>query len=242
MNPKEKAANREAFRKMDAKGKVNYILTYYWLIILVSLSALIILIYTIHNQLTKKEPYLYAGMLNVSIGSELEKYLGEDFIQSKGLNPAKNQVLFYQNLYVSDNADTTNHQYEYASRMKMMGAAASKQLDIVFMNREAWDILSGGEYLLDMKTFLSDHDDLSALLSPYLKENEVILEDNAIEFNLSEAESYQAVTEMVFNGLDASGITAIRQAGFPDDVFIGIIANTPRPDACAAYLRYLYTE
>ena len=242
MNPKEKAANREAFRKMDVKGKIGYIFTYNWLIILVSIAAVIILISTVHHQLTKKDPYLYTGMLNIAIGSDLEKNLGEDFIRSEGLNPSKYEVLFYQNLYLSDNADTENHQYGYASRIKMMGSINNKQLDIVFMNKEAWDILSGNGYLLDIQDFLSNYADLSAQLAPYLRENEVILEDNAIEYNLAEAESYQAVTEMAANGLDTSGISAIKRAGFSNDVIIGIIANTPRPDACAAYLRYLYTE
>ena len=240
MNPQEKAANREAFRKMDTKGKIGYILSYYWLLILVGLSVTVILISTLYNQLTKKDPYLYAGFFNVSVGSDLEKYLGEDFIQSIGLKTSKNEIRFYQNLYVSDDVDTANHQYEYASRIKLMGSIASKQLDVVFMNKEAWDILSGSGYLLDIQEFLSDFADLSGKLTPYLRENEVILEDNAIEFNLSEAESYQAITQKVFNGLDASGISAMREAGFPEDVYLGIIANTPRLEGCAAYLGYLY--
>ena len=39
MNQQEKSANREAFRKMDTKGKISYILSYYWLLILVGLSV-----------------------------------------------------------------------------------------------------------------------------------------------------------------------------------------------------------
>ena len=70
-------------------------------------------------------------------------------------------------------------------------------------------------------------------------ENTVIVEDNALEVRLNEADTYQSVTKEVLNGVDLSGISLIRKAGFSDSIYLGIIANTPRLEACGGYLKYL---
>lgn len=43
-------------------------------------------------------------------------------------------------------------------------------------------------------------------------------------------------------GLDLSGTGLIRQAGFENTVYLGIIANSPRVDTVMEYLRYLTAE
>lgn len=44
-----------------------------------------------------------------------------------------------------------------------------------------------------------------------------------------------------FYGIDLSRTKLIRQAGFSDPVYLGIVANCPRIDSALDYLRYLYT-
>ena len=69
--------------------------------------------------------------------------------------------------------------------------------------------------------------------------NTVIVEDNAIEYNLNEADEYVAVTKEVVNGIDVSAFPVFVDAQFPDAVYLGVIANSPRLPAALQYIKYL---
>ncbi|MBQ4513116.1 MAG: hypothetical protein II969_08985 [Anaerolineaceae bacterium] len=239
MNPKEKAANKQAFRQMSPAEKLDYIRTYYWGPILLGVIALVILITSLHRHFTKKDQILYTALLNVVIGDELEKTLHEDYLLSRQINPQKNEILFYRNLYLSNDPSAQNHEMAYASKLKMFAVINGKKLDFALMNKEAYDILSQSDYLLDLTELSGQDEDLFRNLKPYLTENSVIIEDNAIEYNLSEADTYQAVTKEKLNGIDLSGISIFRDACFPETVYMGIIANTPRIQECCEYLEYI---
>ncbi|MCI7574727.1 MAG: hypothetical protein MSS94_08370, partial [Clostridiales bacterium] len=120
--------------------------------------------------------------------------------------------------------------YAYASRMKLLATVNSRQLDLVLMNREAYNLCSASGYLLDLSDILD---------SACLTANQVILEDNAVEYNLNAAQEYTAVTETVYNALELTQLSAFQKAGFSDSVYIGIIANTPRLPESQDYLNYL---
>lgn len=233
-SPEEIAALRESFRKMDMAHKAEYIYMYYKWFILLGIVVLVILGNTLHRQLTKKNVTLYLGMANVSVGTELEQTITIDFVQWLGQNPKKNEVLAYKGLYLSSDAATEDHQYAYASKMKVMAAVNAQKLDLVLMNREAYDLLSQSGYLLPLT-------ELPESLTPYLMENEVILESNAIDVQLNTAEDYRIVTETVPNGLDVSEFPIFRDAGFDGAVYIGFLANIPHYDTAVSYLEYLFT-
>ena len=231
-SPEEIAALRESFRKMDTAHKAEYIYMYYKWFILLGLVALVILGNTLHRQLTKKDVTLYLGLANVSIGTELEQTVTVDFLEWLGQNPKKNEVLVYKGLYLSANASTEDHQYAYASKMKVMAAVNAQRLDVVLMNREAYDLLSRSGYLLPLA-------ELPENLTPYLTENEVILEDNSIDVQLNNAEEYRIVTQTAVNGLNVSEFPLFRDAGFDGAVYIGFLANIPHYDTAVSYLEYL---
>lgn len=231
-SPEEIAALRESFRKMDTAHKAEYIYMYYKWFILLGLAVLVIFGNTLHRQLTKKDVTLYLGMANVSVGTELEQALTVDFVNWLEQNPKKNEVLAYKGLYLSSNASTEDHQYAYASKMKVMAAVNAGRLDVVIMNREAYDQLSQSGYLLPL-TALPEN------LTPYLTENDVILESNAVDVQLNNAQDYRIVTETVTNGLDVSEFPIFRDAGFDGTVYIGFLANVPHYETAVSYLEYL---
>ena len=136
----------------------------------------------------------------------------------------------YRNLYLSEDPDASDHEYAYASRMKLLATVNSRQLDLVLMNREAYNLCSASGYLLDLSDILD---------SACLTANQVILEDNAVEYNLNATQEYTAVTETVYNALELTQLSAFQKAGFSDSVYIGIIANTPRLPESQDYLDYL---
>ena len=242
MNPKEKTANKEAFRRMSPAEKFEYIRTYYWGPILLAVITLVILVTSLHRHFTKKEEILYTAFINVNIGEELGKTLHQDYLISRGMDPKRTEVVIYPNLYLSDDPSAQSHEMAYASKMKLLATINSKKLDLVLMNREAYDIISGSEYLLDLTELSEENGSFCHSLEPFLTENTVIIKDNAIEVNLNEADTYQAVTKNVRNGISLSGIAMFKDAGFSDEVYMGIIANTPRLAECLEYLKYLLSS
>ena len=236
---RKKAAEQAAFRQLSRTQKLEHIWIYYKWYSLLGVVALIILSSVLVRTLTKKERVLYVSYINSSIGSELDRDLTDGFLAASSFDPAKQELLVYRNLYLSENADVTTHETAYASRLKLFATIESKQLDLVLCSREAYDILSKGGYLLDLSEALQSAPELAAALSPFLVENEVILEDNAIEVQLGEAGEYRAVTETVTNAVDLSHSPRIASARFDEPVYLCFIANTPRLPTGLQYLAYL---
>ena len=237
---KEKAARRAAFQAMSPQKKLDHIFTYYKWPILLGLIALIVLGSVLHRQLTKKEPVLYLAFANVSVGENLENSLTDGFLRFLGADAKKQEVYLYRDLYLSDNADTLNHEYAYASKMKLTGAVSTKKLDLVLMNREAYDLLSHSGYLLELSPgFFAADPALYAQILPILSSNGVVLSDNSIEYQLGEAETHEVETETVQNALDVSSLPLFARAGFPDAVYLGVIANSERLPACLQVISFL---
>lgn len=238
LTPKELADRKASFREMSLAAKAEYIYDYFKLPILLGLVALYLVGSTVYRQVTKKEAVLYCAHINVSAGEDLEAQLNEGFLSASGFDPKKNEVYLYSGLYLSDDPSLENHEYQYASKLKLMASIEAKQLDVVLMNREAYDIYSHNGWLLDLKDLLSSSE-AYPLVEPHLTTNTVILEDNAIEYALREASRYEAVTEEAVNGLDVSRYPLFQQADFPESVYLGVIGNSPRIPAAVQYIEYL---
>ena len=232
LTEKEKAARRAAFRALSPEKKLDHIWTYYKWPILLTLIAAIVLGNVVHRRLTQKEPVLYLAMVNVAVGEDLEGGLTLGYLAFTERNPQRQDVYFYRDLYLSEDADTLNHEYAYASRMKVMGALQAQKLDLFLMNQEAYDLLSGSGWLLELSA-----------LSPEatLVSNEVVVEDNVIDWQLGEAKEHTVVTETAYNAIAVNDLPLFADAGFDGNIYLGVAANTPRSELCADYIRYLCT-
>ena len=239
LSKQEKAARRAAFQEMDAKDKLDYILTYYKHIILLVLAALILLGSAVHHSLTRKEAVFYLGLINVSIVDDLTFSLNKEYLDKTGTDFRKNEIVLYPGMYLSEDAATENHSYAYASRIKLLGAINSRKLDAVLMNREAYNLLSKSGFLADLSVLLSDNPTLLEQIQPYLTANEVVLSDNRIEYELNEADTREIISESAVNGIDTSAFSLFRHAGFPDPVYLGIIGNSPRIDSVLSFISFL---
>ncbi len=235
LTKEQKAAHKAAFRAMSPADKLDYIASYYKWPILLTVILLVIFGSAAHRQLTKKEPVLYLALADIVAGRNLADTMTAGFLRTEGANPKRQEVYLYQDLYLSDEADVLNHEYAYASRMKLMGAIQAQKLDVVLMNREAYDLLSASSYLMNLRELVPDSDPISALLAT----NVVVVSDNAIEWQLNEADSHERVTESVQNGLVLTDCPLFRMAGFDGDVYAGVIANSPRASAALRFLQYL---
>ena len=235
----ERAENREALAAMSLPEKLEYVFQYYRFPLVLALIAAVALGSVLYYRLTRREALLYVAYANIAVGDTLDEKLGEDFVRFSGQDPARSEVRRYRNLYLSRDAATQNHEYAYASQMKTLAAMANRQLDVVLMNREAYDLLSAGGYLLPLDGLLARDSTLSEKVAGLLVENTVILEDNDIEHRLDESVPYRAVTQEVANGLRVTDLPMFQRAGFSGDVYLGAIGNSARLDAVSQYIDYL---
>lgn len=235
------SAKTGTFRTLHGKKKIQYIWDYYKLPLVIFCIFLYVIIYIVYGQLTQKNVTLYTALVNVTAGDELTSNLSDKFLESQNIKVSKNKVYLYSGLYLTDDESNAYHEYTYASRMKILASIDSEQLDVVLMNREAFDAFSQNGYLCDISKLLSqENPDLLNTLEPFLITNTAILEDNSLDLYFDDSTVYQAETEEYPMGLDLSQSPLIQEAGFDDTVYLGILANSPRKKSAVSYLEYLY--
>lgn len=236
---KERYHIKESFKKMTFKEKVKYIAAYYKFPIITAFIAAAVLISTAVERANRKEPVLYTAFANVGVGETLLGHLTDEYLEFAG-KTSKQGVTVYQELYISDDPSSDNHQYAYASRLKVLGAVSSKTLDVAIMNKEAYDLFSSSGFLCNIDDLIRQNSSLYTELSGLITENTVIIDDNAIEYDLGEADEYTAETIEIPNGLDISGAPCIENAGFGDSVYLGIIENSTHKDEALSFIGYLF--
>ena len=111
---------------------------------------------------------------------------------------------------------------------------------VVLMDKKAFDILANRGYFCNIEQFLlQEAPNLYQELQSMLVENTIIIEDNSIDIQLGSSAAYTAVTDEYPMAVDLSQSELIRQEGFDDTLYLGIIANAPHADTAAAFLQYL---
>lgn len=231
------------FKDLHGTAKIQYIWDYYKLPIAVICIGLYIVGYIIYGRLTHKDTLLYTALVNVNAGETLTEELGLDYLDYLHANSSKETIELYTGLYLTDDETNQYYEYTYASSTKIVASIDAERLDVVFMDKEAFDAFSQNGYLCNMKEFLMQQaPELYSLLQSSLENNIVILEDNALEADLDPSVSYSAETTELPMALNLSQSDIIKQAGFNDTVYLGIIANTPRTKEIVSYLKYLFED
>ena len=238
-SPEERAAVKKSFERMNLKEKAEYIITYYKLPLFTAFVVLVVAISSIYQYVTKKEEVLYLAYVNFVAGETLHGQLSDEYLTYTDRDPQKTDVLVYQDLYIDEDPSLADHQYAYASRMKILGAISASKMDVAIMNENAYKQLSASGLLLKTDMVLKPDPALYEQMKPYITAGTVILEDNSVEYNLNEAETYEAVTEEVENAIDVSEFPIFVNAGIKDKLYIGVIGNTRHIDEARTYLVYL---
>ncbi|MCM1175719.1 MAG: hypothetical protein NC341_11815 [Blautia sp.] len=234
-------ASLNALRSLHGKKKLQYIWDYYKLPLVILGIFLYVIIYAAYRSLTYKEPVLYTALVNVNAGESLTEQLDKGFLDVMDIDSAQNRLYLYSGLYLTDDENNAYHEYTYASRMKILAAIDGELLDVVLMDKEAFDAFAQNGYLCDIDELLrTEAPGLYEDMKPFIVENIFIAEDNSFELQFDPSVSYSAVTEEYPMGLDISQTGLIERAGFQETVYLGIIANSPRRDTALAYLQYLF--
>lgn len=243
MKPNETiTAKKGQWKRLHGKQKIQYIWDYYKFPMIVCFIFLYIIGYTAYGRFSRKDPVLYVGLINISSSESLNLQLSDDFLEFMDENISQKKVRLYTGLYLTSDPNNPYHEYTYASRIKVLAAIDSEQLDVVFMDKESFDAFSQNGYLCNLEHLLRDlSPDMFDALKPYLVTNTSILEDNSEELLADSSLPYQAVTEEYPMGLIVSQKGLLKQAGFHDDIYLGVVGNSPRTGNAVKYINYLYT-
>lgn len=242
-NKKTGRGSLKTLKSLHGKERLRYLWDYFKLPLLLICILLYIIIYSAYRHITYREPVLYTALVNVDAGEALTKQLSEDFLAAADADPSKETFHLYTKLYLTDDENSSYHEYTYGSRMKILASIESQMLDVVLMDKEAFDAFAQNGYLCDIDKLLSkEAPDLYEDVRSFIVENTYIKEDNASDVVLDPSVEYSAVTESYPMGLDMSKAGIIKQAGFEEPVYLGIISNSPRMDTALKYIRYLLSE
>lgn len=205
---------RKKISQLGSAEKLQYIWDYYKFPLVILCVFIYIAGYIIYGHLSHKDVPLYTAFVNVVSGETLTDKLSVEFLKAQNIDTSKNELYLYTNLYLTDDENNPYHEYTYASRMKILAAIDGEQLDVVLMNKEAFDAFSQSGYLCNLKELLS----------------------------LDSSTPYVSVTDEYPTGIDVSNAPLIQQAGFQDTVYLGIISNSPRKEMAIEYVQYLMSE
>ena len=228
---------KKQWKSLKGTAKFQYLWDYYKLQIFLVCVVIYALCYLVYRNVTTEHPQLYLAYVNVDVGETLSRHLTEGFIDFLSPKEKHSVVKTTDRLALTENLQQVDGYYVYASQMKILSEIENQHLDVVIMNREAFDAFSQNGFLINLKDF-SDDWHLQDL-EPFFVENIEILSDNATDVMLDPSVEYHPEITTYPMGIDISDFPVIREAGFPDRVYLGIIANTPRPETAAAYASYL---
>lgn len=236
---KEREFNRNAFREMSILEKADYIFAYYKLPLVIIGVVITALVTVVYHAITDKEAVVYTAYCNIVPNETADATLTDGFIEHIGADSKEYEVVAYHELYISTDDSLQNHQYAYASKLKLLGSIDGEKLDVVIMNGEAYDLISGWGYLLDLSEACAASSADRSDVSGAIVSNVVVLSDNRVEVELGEADEYVAETIEVPNAIDVTGSSIFGAFAEDDTVYLGIIANSPRTEASLDYLEYV---
>lgn len=232
---------KKKFSQLHGWKKLGYIWDYYKLPIFLLCIALYAGGYLVYRQVTHRDVVLYTALANIAPGEEVKEELGNGFLTSREIDPKKNECYLYSGLYLTTEINAVDQQSTYASQMKVLAAIDGEEMDVALMDKNAFDMFARAGYLCNISEFLSEKAaGLYQELEPFIESNVHILKDNATDAALNPEVKYESETEEFPMAINVSEASLIKKAGFNGEVYLGVIANSPRKDMAVDYISYLY--
>ncbi len=149
-------ASSSLLRELKGWKKIQYLLDYYKFPLFLAGVFLYAVIWFSTRSLTHKDYLLYLGFVNFAPSETLTEELTENYRREMGYKGKDESILLQNNLFLSSDENSEYHPYTYATKMRILGAIDAEQLDLVLMDREAFDAFSQNGYLADLQALLSD--------------------------------------------------------------------------------------
>lgn len=240
--PVESKSPRENWAELNTRQRLTFFWDYYKLPTLAVICVIALVVYAVYGAVTKKETVLHVNLINMTYTDSMDEGLNSAYISAAGLAPEKNEVTVDASMYMSRDESSTYYQTAYGTQVKLAAVLETRDLDIVVMDQESFDICSSGGYLLDLGSFLQENDPgLYQELSGRLTENTWIVEDNSADGYSSVDPEYTAVTEEHPYGLLVTDLPVFQSETAPDPIYLGIGATCERNDEVLSYIRYLFS-
>ena len=156
--------------------KIEYILDYYKLPIVLSIIIIYIFCSLSYKLITKKNTLLSVAAINIEISSENIPKFSDNYLISRNFSSKKYNINFYNNLISEGNPnDGVSYEYAYASSMKLLALMTDKTLDIVLMDEKTYQTFSNNEYLynlydLNLSENTTNNQDAILISSPYFSD------------------------------------------------------------------------
>lgn len=233
MNEKEK------WDSLTFGQRVRYLFDYYKLHFTIAFIILYTIGFIIYRNVTHKDMVLYAGLVNFAPNESTTQMLSADYLDYIEIDTRKNDFKLYTGWYLTTDKDSQYFEYTYASQMKILASIDDEQLDVVLMDRESFDAFSQNGYLYNIDELLKDSE-LYEQLKPYMITNIEFLEDNAKDINFDASIEFESTNVEYPMGLDLSSSKVFADTTYSDTLYLGVIANTARPEEVVRYLTYLY--
>lgn len=231
---------RVNLRNLRGRKRIEYIWNYYKVPLGVLLVGTYIVVWIIYHNLTAKIPEFYLSFVNVSAGETLYQELTDDFLPELNTGNPRSIVYTYRDLLLTANVDSTNMSFVQACQMKILAGIEGETMDLVYMDKEAFDAFAQNGYLYNMEDFLKEYAPAQLdSLGEYMVSNIEILTDNHTEMYFNPDVQYESTYVEYPMALNLSFCPPVTEAGFGQDIYIGVIRNCPRLERAGLYINYL---
>ena len=171
---------RSHWNEVHGKEKIRYLFDYYKFPLFLAAAAVYIVVWNVNRFATMPDYRLYVGLVNVAPSEELTGELEQGFF-SEDEPETGSSICLYRNLFLTSDEASDAHQYAYATRLKILGAIDAEQLDLVLMDKEAFDAFSQNGYLADLEQLLQDeYGNASGQPASASSNNEVLSSDSLL--------------------------------------------------------------
>ena len=228
--------------EMPLSKRIQYILDYYKLVLVIIAIFIYIVCYAGWRYLTRQDVVLYAALVNAGMDQDTRNLFtefpaSETFHQEFPEASKRSAVSLSENLFLTSDSASEYHEYVYASRLKILASIEAEKLDLVIGDAEALDAFAGQGFLMPLDSLFEGNEKITDRLA----EGTVILEDNHIEVLLDDKIPYHSVTKKELTAIDVTDLGCFSPYR-EGRVYLGIIANSARTDAAKAFTESLFEK
>ena len=254
------ASEKEKIRYLDTKGKLSYVLRYYWLWILGIGGGLFMLCYILFHVFFAIKEYAFYGIFaNTSVSADMESELRHDFVEYAGYDTKQKKVEMNTTSYFdpSVKGGTNNSYYQM-----FVTVTEAKELDVLVMGTEGLRGIGSSGRLLDLaaeeKTadLLEKYRDRLIFCEPY---DETYIAEQISE-RTTEQTTEQTSKQLVDPAMDRKEIYQGGQVPVAIDlsdsllvtkyhlyeegeqIALGLGAYTQRPESAKTFLAFILPE
>ena len=222
------------WKTMTAREKAAYIWEYYKIPIIVALIAIYFLVALIVRFVYRKHTVLYVGSANIAVLDDgTLAALTDDYTAGDPAFGKRDRVSFtYLGDFLND-PDSVPGGRSDISLAKVLATMAADQLDVVLMDRAAFNYFSEAGYLMDLEELPTEL--MDETISSRLVRNTVVLESNELERAYDPSLPLQEETQIGLFGVDLSGCPLFSGG----EVYAGIINQDSRTEESIKYIKYL---